>query len=396
MNFDWSPEQETLFSRTLAFARTRLNPSALATSAAQARSAPDGARALDGNDGAGPFSYAAWTLLGRFGLLGIASPQRYGGTNLDALTMARVVEALGQGCEDMGVVFAACAHLFACVAPIVEHGSDELRSHVLPRLTSGEWIGANAITEASSGSDVSNLKTLAEQDGDHYILSGTKTYVTNGPVADVFLVYATQNPAHGFLGISAFIVERETPGLTVGPALCTVGLHSAPIAQVYLQDCRIPARNRLGSEGRGSAIFASSMLIERSCLFAMYVGAMQRLLDRVIDHATEKRLVGQRFQAMRHRIVDMKLQIEAARLLLYRACWEIDRGLPATMNVALAKLAVSETVIRASLDSFELLGAAAYLCENGFEEGLRDALPGAIFSGTSAIQRELIARELGL
>lgn len=324
------------------------------------------------------------------------TPQTYGGMGLDALTVARVVEALGQGCDDMGIVFAACAHIFACVAPIVEHGNEELRAHLLPRLSSGAWVGANAITEAESGSDVSNLSTLAVRDGDCYVLDGVKTYVTNGPVADVFLVYATQNPAHGYLGISAFVVERDTPGLTIGQPLPTVGLETATIGPIYLDACRIPERNRLGAEGRGSAIFAASMLIERSCLFAMYLGAMQRILDRVVAHAAEKRLVGRRFQALRHRIVDMKWQLEATRLLLYRACWDIDHGERATMNVALAKLAVSETAIRTNMDSFELLGADAYLMENGFERALRDTLPGSIFSGTSAIQRELIARELGL
>lgn len=319
--------------------------------------------------------------------------------------MARVVEALGQGCDDVGVVFAACAHMFACMAPIVEYGSDELCAHVMPRLTTGEWIGANAITEAESGSDVSNLRTYARRDGDCYVINGAKSYVTNGPVADVFLVYGTQNPAHGYLGISAFAIPRDTPGVTIGPALPTVGLTGATISPVYFEDCRVPVSYRLGSEGRGSSIFAASMLIERSCLFAMYVGAMQRVLDRIVAHTSRHRLVGRRFQAMRHRIVDVKLQLESARLLLYRACWEIDHetrtsadaraGRP-TMNVALAKLAVSEVAIRTNLESFELLGAEAYLTDSGFARSLRDALPGTIFSGTSDIQRELIARELGL
>ena len=378
MRFDWSPEQESLFTRTLSFARTRLTEHTSETGEGQS------------------FSREVWELMGRFGILRMITPEDYGGMHLDALTSARVVEALGQGCDDLGLIFAVSAHLFACVSPIIEHGNDSLKERVLQRLSSGEWIGANAMTEAESGSDVSSLRTLATRDGDHYILNGTKSYVTNGPLADVILVYATQNPAHGYLGISAFVVERTTPGLRIGRPMDTVGLRTSTISAVYFEDCRVPVDNRLGASGRGSAIFASSMLMERSCLFAMYVGAMQRMLDTVIEKAGELRLIGRRYQSARHRIVDMKMQLEAARLLLYRACWEIDRGSRATMDVALAKLAVSETMIRSCFEAFELLGVDACMSDNGFERALRDSLAGTIFSGTSEIQRELIARELGL
>lgn len=376
MHFDWSFEQEHLFERTLTFARTRLAPRERPpTSACHTE---------------------RWRLMGHFGILGVVTPEEYGGMGLDTMSTARVLEALGLGCEDLGFLFMTAAHLFACVEPICEYGDADLKRRLLPGLSSGSLIGANAITEAGAGSDVASLRTRARRDGDVYILDGTKSYVTNAPVADVFLVYATQNPAHGYLGISAFVVERDAPGLRVGPAMETIGLESAPIGQLYLQDCRVPARNLLGPEGRGSAVFAHSMHVERTCLFALYLGAMQRVLERSIARALERRLVGRRYQAVRHRLVDMKLRLEAARLLLYRACWARDQGERATLDVALAKLAVSEAAVQNSLDCFDILGQEACAVDAGFERALRDALPSTIVSGTSEIQRELVARELGL
>ncbi len=377
MHFAWSPEQTNLFEQTLAFAQTELNERIL----------QDRDKQL--------LSREVWELIGRAGILGIVTPKQYGGMDLNALTTTRVVEALGQGCDDLGTIFSAAAHLFACLAPIVEYGSDDLKQRLLPQMSSGAWIGANAITEASAGSDIASLRTLAIRDDDHFVINGTKTYVSNGPIADVFLVYATQNPAHGYLGISAFVVKRDTPGLTVGQPLQTGGLCSAPISPVYFEDCRVPANNLLGTAGRGSAIFASSMLVERSCLFGMYLGTMQRHLDSAIQYASERRMVGRKHQAIRHRIVDMKVRLDAARLLLYDACWKRDQGERATLEVAMAKLAISETAIRNSMDGFELFGVDAPILAS-FQQALHDALPGAIFSGTSEIQRELIARELGL
>src|SRR5262249_4352215 len=159
--------------------------------------------------GASYFSEEEWRLCGEFGLLGASIPTRYGGGGHDALTAARMVEGFARGCSDMGLVVAACAHLFACDMPIAEPGDEELKARVLPRLASGEWVGANAITEADAGSDVFSLRTTAVRDGDLYVLTGTKSFVTNAPVADCLLVYATTEPEHGYLGISAFVVEGD-------------------------------------------------------------------------------------------------------------------------------------------------------------------------------------------
>lgn len=345
------------------------------------------------------FSTKAWQRCGEFGLLGLSVPEQYGGLGLSALTTARVIEAMGRGCHDMGLLFSATAHLFACVMPILESGHEQLKNDVLPKLSTGQWVGANAITEADAGSDVFALKTTCVRDGDHYIINGSKSYVTNAPVADIFLVYATSNPAHGFLGVSAFVVKKNTAGLVIGKPFKKIGLTGSPISSIYLEDVRVPSSFRLGADGQGAAVFTKSMQWERACLFAAYLGLMARQLEQVIAYAKERRQSGKaigKYQAVSHRIAEMRLRLDAAQLLLYRACWLMDQGGDPTVEVCLSKLAVSEAAIQSSLDSIQIHGGNGVITEMGVESALRDCIPSTIFSGTSEIQKNLIARGLGL
>jgi len=230
-------------------------------------------------------------------------------------------------------------------------------------------------------------------------LTGTKSYASNGPIADLLIVYASTNPAHGYLGITAFIVKRNAQGLTIGEPFSKMGLTSTPACQVYLNECRVPATNRLGREGQGAHIFKRSMQWERACLFASYVGMMERQLEQATAYAQERRQFGKSIgknQAIAHRLANMKLRLDASRLLLYRACWLLDQGKDATLAISLAKLAVSEAAIQGGLDAIQIHGAIGFGCESGIERMLRDAIPGTIFSGTSEIQRDIIANELGL
>ncbi len=377
MEFGWEPTEQRLYENTLEFSRAELCPAAEPES----------------------FSRANWEKLGKFGLLGLSVPIEFGGMGLDSLATARTIEAFGRGCIDTGLVFSASAHLLACAMPVVEFGSESLRSKYLPRLSSGEAIGAHAITEAESGSDVFSLRTTARLEGDSYVLNGSKSYVTNGPIADVFLVYATTDPRDGYLGVCAFLVERATTGLTVGNPMNKLGLPSSPTSAVCLDQCRVPADCLVGRPHEGGKIFVNAMQWERSCLFAGYVGLMERQLDQVVQFARErrqfKRPIG-KHQAVAHRIAEMKLRLESARLLLYRACWLRDRGESAGLEVSLAKLAISEGAIRSSYDAIHLHGGLGIAAETGIFQALQDAVPSAIFSGTSEIQRDLIARELGL
>ncbi len=377
MDFGWAPQQQELFDRSLEFARRRL------------RSDP----------GLEQFERERWDACAEFGLTGLAIPSEHGGLGLDALTTAGVLEAFGRGTADLGLLFSAAAHLFACTIPLLEHGSPELVGRWVPRLAAGTAIGANAMTEPGAGSDTQRLAARAVREGDEYVLDGDKSYVTNAPIADVLIVYATTEPTHGYLGQSAFVVPRETPGLRVGEAMDKVGLRSSPVSSVYLEECRVPADARLGNEGEGSKVFASSMAWERACLFAIYLGAMQRQLDQIVAHAkarTQFRKAIGKFQAVSHRIADMKLRLESARMLLYRACWMHDQGQDGTMAISLAKLAVSEAAIQSGLDAIQLHGGLGVMVEAGVERGLRDALASTVFSGTSEIQRNLVARALGL
>lgn len=380
MDFSWSETQAGLYDSALGFARERLG-----------RLAPAGEPHR--------FPRAAWSMCGEFGLLGLSAPTAHGGMGLDALTTARVLEAFGLGCEDMGLLFSAAAHLFACVMPIAEHAAPSFAARVLPELCSGRKVGANAITEAEAGSDVFALSTTASRDGDSYVLDGAKVYVTNGPVADVFVVYAITNRAHGYMGVSAFAVTRDAPGLTVGKAWDKVGLDSAPLGSLYLDGCRVPAEQMLAAEGQGALVFRASMAWERACLFALYLGSMERQIDRAIAYANSRAQGGRpigKHQAVSHRIVDMKVRLDAARLLLYRACWTLDQGDDPTLEVAVSKLAVSEAAVQCGLDAVRIHGGAGVVGEAGIDRGLRDALPATIFSGTSDVQRNLVATRLGL
>ncbi|MEU2560433.1 L-prolyl-[peptidyl-carrier protein] dehydrogenase [Streptomyces longispororuber] len=339
-----------------------------------------------------------WQLAGKQGLVGSVVPERYGGSGLDAVAAAAVMEAFGYGCPDTGFAFSVAAHLFAALVPVVEFGTEEQKRRWLPALCSGERIAAHAITEPEAGSDTLGLRTRAVRDGDHYVLEGVKAFTTNAPVADVFVVQAATAPGGGFFGLTAFVVEAGTPGLTVGPPYEKVGLRGSPTADVRLDGCVVPASAVLGAEGAGAGVFAGSMKWERTCLFAAYLGAMRRVLESTVAYAGRREQFGVPigdFQAVSHRVVDMTLAVESARLVLYKAAWQLARGREDQVAPALAKLAVSEAAVRVGLDAVQLHGALGVLGGEA-ETLLRDALPARIFSGTNEIQRNNVARALGL
>jgi alkylation response protein AidB-like acyl-CoA dehydrogenase len=347
----------------------------------------------------GFYTREEWRRCAELGLVGLSVPSAYGGGGHGFLDTARAAEAFGHGYQDMGLVFGVMAHLFACAMPIAEHGNDELRMDTLHRLCSGEWIGANAITEDEAGSDVTALATKAYRKEDDYVLTGVKSFVSNGPIADVFIVYAVTDVSFRHLGVSAFVVQRHSPGLTVGEPFTKVGLESCPASTLRLDECHVPASHRIGDEGQGAAIFQASMRWERTCLFAAYLGQSERLLDRCVKHARERRQFGRPIgtnQAISHRIARMRLRLEAARLLLWRACWRLDRGERAVVDVAMAKLAVSEGAVDTALQSLQIFGGPGVRTDMGVVQEVRDALPCTIFSGSSEMQLEQIAKELGL
>jgi alkylation response protein AidB-like acyl-CoA dehydrogenase len=255
------------------------------------------------------------------------------------------------------------------------------------------------MSEPNSGSDAFNMTTTARREGSKYILNGAKTWVTNGPVADLFTVYATLDKSKGADGVTGFLVERGTPGLEIGPGIEKMGLRTSPMAEVFFQDCEVPAENLLGEEGRGSLLFSRSMTWERGCILASAVGSMQRLLDACVRHARTRKQYGQtigKFQHVAGRIVDMKMRLESSRLHLYHSAWLRREGKAGFMEAAMAKLHISDCWVKSCEDAIQIHGGSGYTVEYEFERQLRDAIGSRIYSGTSEIQKNLIASLLGL
>ncbi|MET8560986.1 acyl-CoA dehydrogenase family protein [Streptomyces flaveolus] len=332
-------------------------------------------------------------------LLGAAVPEEYGGAGLGALDTALLYEAASDGGADTGLLFAAAAHLFACVRPVLEFAPPRTRKALLPALCSGELLAGNAMTEPDAGSDVSRLATTATRVDGGYLLDGVKSFVSNGPVADLYVTYATTDPHGGYFGATAFAVDRDSPGLTAGPPMAKSALTACQAGEVRFTRCFVPDDRVLGSPGQGHLVFQTSMRWERSCLFAIYLGQQERLIRRCVRHVRERRQFGKRLadlQPVADRLADMRLRLESGRLLLYRACTGIDGGEDPALWAALAKLAVSEAAVATALDAGRIFGGRAVQTEHGIEEHLRDAVPATTFSGTSDIQRRLIAQEMGL
>jgi hypothetical protein len=310
-----------------------------------------------------------------------------------------VMEGLGYGSHVNGLIFSLNAQLWSVELPLVKFGTPEQKQSYMPGLISGELVGVHAITEPESGSDAFSMRARAERRGDDYVLSGTKQYVTNAPIADVMLVFAAHPDRSPMAGISAFLIETGTPGMTVTHHMDKMGLRTSPMAEVVLDECVVPAANRLGPEGAGTAIFNSTMVWERSCILAGALGSMQRQLEASVSYARERKQFGEpigNFQAVAGKVADMYLRLEAARLLVYQAAWLGQQGAAATAQAAAAKLFTSEAWVASSLDAVQLHGAYGYMTESGVERDLRDAVASTIYSGTSEIQRVILARMLGL
>lgn len=382
MDFSFTDEQKLLRDNIVRFARDVLNP---------------GAAERDRNQ---EFSQDLWRKCGAIGIQGLPVPSQYGGSAVDPLTCAIALEALGYGCRDGGLVFSLCAHLLSCVVPLWQHGNEDQKRRYLPGLCNGELIGVHAITEPGSGSDAFALRTRAEPDGDGFRINGTKTFISNGPVADVVIVFALTDPQKGYHGgVTAFVVERRTPGFSAGRKFDKLGLRSSPIGELVFTNVRVPREAILGGIGGGSKVFGAAMDWERICLFASHVGAMERLLETSISYARTrsqfKQAIG-KFQAVGHRIADMKVHLEAARLLVYQAAWRLEHARNASMDAAIAKLFVSESLVQSAISTIQVHGGYGFMTEYEVERALRDAIGSTIYSGTSEMQRNIIARWLGL
>ncbi|WP_207938820.1 acyl-CoA dehydrogenase family protein [Actinomadura darangshiensis] len=349
-------------------------------------------------DKAGVFGHDDWMCCAEHGVLGLVLPPAYGGAGCDLAGYVRAMEGLGHGCLDNGLMMAIGAHVLAAEMPVWKFGDEGQRRKYLPELAAGRLIGANAMTEPGSGSDALSLVTTAERDGGFYRLTGRKRYVTNAPVADVFVVYATVDPDLGFTGVTAFLVERGDAGLVVHEQAEKMGLRTARWGEIELDACRIPASRRLGAERQGAAIFAQTMAWERALLLAPWLGVMEREIDACVRFSRRRRQFGKHighFQSVSNRIVDMRIQWEISRMLVYRAAAELGRA-KATIFPEVGKLYVSEAAAEVFKSAMQVYGALGYTSEGNTERNLRDALGMTISSGTSDLQRTIISGKLGI
>jgi L-prolyl-PCP dehydrogenase len=354
---------------------------------------------LEGRDRAAAFTREDWRKCADVGLLGLPLPSEYGGVGASATTIAAALEGLGYGCADNGLIFAVNAQMWACELPILHFGTDAQKRRWLPGLCDGSLIAAHAMSEPESGSDAFSLRTTATPSADGWVLDGSKAFVTNAPESDLLIVFATTDRARGFAGLCAFVLERDTPGLELGPPVSKMGLRTSPLGEVFLTDCRVSGDALLGEVGGGMAIFNSSMRWERSLILAAAVGTMRRQLERCVAYARERAQFGApigSFQAVSHPLADMRLRLQTSHLMLYRIAALLDAGRASDLDAAMTKLHLSEALVRSSLDALQIHGATGYVTESGLERELRDALGSRIYSGTSEMQRNVIARELGL
>ncbi len=382
MDFSWSDEQDQLWTTLYNFARTELNDDLLR------------------RDRDGVFDRALWERCAQVGIVGLPIEEEYGGQGADALTTMRALEALGFGCTDSGLLFSINAHMWSAAMPIQRFASREQKLRYLPGLCDGSLIGVQAMTEPDTGSDAFSLRTSASRSGETYVLKGEKTFITNAPVADLFIIFARTSPTLGAMGLSAFLVPRSTPGLQIGPPFDKMGLRTSPMSELTLDECRLDSSALLGRPGNGMAIFNHSIDWERACILASTVGTMQRQVDEAVQYANDREQFGMSigsFQAVSHRIAEMHVRTQAARMLLYSAGWsKLGSSRPPTIESATAKLFISEAYLQNSLDAMQLRGGSGYLREMGVERDVRDSLASRIYSGTSDIQRNIISSRLGV
>lgn len=342
------------------------------------------------------FPTEAWKRAGELGLLGILVPPEYGGVGLDHVAFCIFVEEMARADGAAALVLDVTAGIVGeC---ILMAGSEAQKQRYLPAFCRAETLGAFCLSEPGSGSDAAALRTRAVLKGDHYVLNGTKTFITNGGVADVYIVMARTDPAAGPRGITAFLVEKGTPGLSFGPPFEKLGLHASQTCEVILEDCRVPAEDRLGPEGEGFKLALRGLDPARVTVGAQSVGIAQGALDYAIEYARQREAFGQPVaanQGLQFFFADMGTQLAAARALTYQAAWMFDAGHPERAKyAAMVKLFCSEAAAKIVGDALVMLGGYGYMREYPLEKMYRDVKALQIYEGTNHIQRVVIARHL--
>ncbi len=348
------------------------------------------------------FDADAWALAASHGILGLLVDPAHGGQGRSIVEALLAFEGLGFGTDSHGTVFAIASQVFAMQRALESAGSVQQLERWMPSLVDGSAIGSFAMTEPGAGSDTAGITTLAtpvEGDAERWTLAGVKTWVTLAPQCDVLIVFATTDPSKGRWAQTAFLIESDRTGVEIGPAIPKSGLAGCPFAEVHLHDVVVGIDDVLGKVGAGGSVFSNAVDAERAFLYAAQLGAMERTLDKTILRARTREQSGQqigKFQAVSHRIAEMKLRHESARLLVYKAAALHESGRSITMAGALAKLASSEAAVQSAIDAIHVHGAEGYTLDLGIEADLRNAVGGLAYSGTSDIQRNIVAGLLGV
>ena len=341
------------------------------------------------------FPMDLWPKLGALGVLGMTVDEAYGGTNMGYLAHAIVMEEISRASAAVGLSYGAHSNL--CLNQIQKNGTPRQREQYLPKLCSGEHIGALAMSEPSAGSDVVSMRLRADKKGDHYILNGNKFWITNGPDADVYVIYAKTEPDAGSRGITAFIVERDSPGFSRAQKLDKLGMRGSNTCELVFEDCEVPAENILGEVNKGVAVLMSGLDYERAVLSGGPVGLMQACLDVCVPYVHDRKQFDQpigEFQLVQGKLADMYSLTAASRSFLYAVCRALDRGEDSRKDAAAVILYTAEMATKCALDAIQLLGGNGYINDYPTGRLLRDAKLYEIGAGTSEIRRMLIGREL--
>jgi butyryl-CoA dehydrogenase len=343
------------------------------------------------------FPYDVYKKMGQMGLMGMTVPQEYGGAGIDKVSYMIALEEVARVCGSTGLTVEA--HNTLGNGYLYEHGTEEQRKKYLPKLTTGEAFAALAITEPNAGSDVAGMETIAVLNSKEWVLNGSKQFITSGDIAEVVIVMAKTDKEKGAKGISAFIVEKDSPGFKVGQLEDKLGLRGTRTAQLFFEDCKIPKENLLGEKDKGFFGVMDTLDRGRTAVGAMSVGIAQGALDESIEYAKQREQFGRpigKFQAIQWMISDMATDIDAARLLVHRAAYLEDNGQPFTKEAAMAKLFASEMAMKATVKAIQVLGGYGYTREYPVERFYRDIKLCQIGEGTSEVQRIVIAKRLGL
>jgi alkylation response protein AidB-like acyl-CoA dehydrogenase len=369
--------EKLIMDTVRAFARDRVKP-----------------RAAD-IDRTGEFPWDLVKEMGELGLMGVCLPEEYGGAGQSYVLFAMIVEELCAACASTGLILDV--NISLCAEPILMFGTDEQKRQYLTPLATGQKLGALAMTEPGAGSDAAAIKTTAVRRDGHYVLNGSKTFITNGGIADTYVVTAVTDKDAGHHGISEFIVEKGTPGLSFGEPMHKMGICGSATTEVFFQDCAVPAANLLGTEGQGFKITMDTLDAGRIGVAAQAVGIARSALEDAIEYASQRRQFGQTvtsFQAIQFMIADMATAIEAARLLTLQAAELRERKIPCTKESAMAKLFAGDAAMRVTTDALQLFGGYGYMKEFPAERHMRDAKITQIYEGTNQVQRVVIARSL--